>query len=873
MNPERWMRVEALFHEAVDLDPDRRAALLDAECDGDRDLREHVERLLQNDGASDDLLGQLERQTRSALEDPMLGRLVGAYRLVARLAVGGMGVVYRAERADGLFAHEVAVKLIRSERATDGMVRRFALERRALASLHHPCIARLFDGGTTDDGRPYLVMELVHGVPIDRHCDRERLPVAARLRLFVQVCRAVHFAHQNLVVHRDLKPSNILIDEQGLPRLLDFGIARLIVGAEDDAPPDPTQTLARVMTPEYASPEQLAGGAVTTALDVYSLGVVLYELLTGQKPFRFDSHSPADWQRLVSEHAPARPSTVVARTSADPTAARASIAPGNLQRRLRGDMDRIVLLALRKEPERRYASAQEFADDIERHLAGLPVRARPDSPWYRSSKFVRRNRVAVSAVCAVIGALLIGLISARRSEERAELLADNARIEADSFQSIAGFLMDAFLPAAPSQDGAWQQQALERVLLHADRVRRQYPHADQLRANLLDTLGRVCARLDLFDDAERLIREALTIRARIHGAESLEYALSLRSLGQLEYQRGDYEGGARTLREALHLNRICEPGIHTQVAALANDLAACLRNIGIESEAEELHKEALALRRQTADGTLPVAESLNNLAGVHLNRGEFERAAGELREALAIRRTILGPHELLTLQTSSNLANVLWRLKRRDEALGLMKEAEQGYRSLHLDGQEGLGMLLSNLASMRIAEGQFDAAETNLSEALELQEQRLGPDHPVLAATLMSLAMVEFSRQRESRARELWERAVSIRRAAPKALRELSEALYGFGVFLHDTQAWSEAMPLLEESLRAQRTLQPGDALALARAERVLGSCLAHTGQSVEAREHLREALRLFEASPNAPPREIELTRRRLKEVDPTAGE
>jgi serine/threonine-protein kinase len=556
-------------------------------------------RLLCDDTADDDLFGRLEQRTCSAQDDPMLGRSIDSYRLVSRLAVGGMGVVYRAERTDGLFEHEVAVKLIRAERATEGLVRRFELERRTLAALHHPCIARLYDGGSTEDGRPYLVMELVHGLPIDRFCERERLPVAERLRLFVQVCRAVHYAHQNLVVHRDLKPSNILIDEQGLPRLLDFGIARLLEHDEGMEPPAATLTVARILTPEYASPEQLAGGRVTTALDIYSLGVILYELLTGHRPFEFEaaarptgSASSASTPR-APEHGRAQ-----AVAGAESLAARCGSTPAGLSRRLRGDLDRIVLMALRKEPERRYASAQEFADDIERHLSGRPVLARADSLWYRGSKFVRRNRLAVAAVTAVIGALLMGVVVSRRSEERAELEAEHARIEAESFQEIADFLMDAFLPTAAAQDATWQRQARDRIL-PARRARAPAAsQEDHIRANLLESLGQVCQRISLYEDAEGLIREALAIRERAFGRRSLEVALSLQSLGQLDYRRGDYSRAADELREALELNRTCAPGTHTDVASVANDLAACLRAGGNEIEAERLHLEALALRRE-----------------------------------------------------------------------------------------------------------------------------------------------------------------------------------------------------------------------------------------------------------------------------------
>jgi len=851
MEAERWQRIEELFHRAADLAADGREVLLDAECGEDADLREKVEQLLRADAAGDDLLGRLEEPAPTLASDPMLGRVVGSYRLVARIAAGGMGVVYRAERTDGLFEHEVAVKWIRVGHATPASVHRFELERRALAALQHPCIARLYDGGTSDDGRPYLVMEFVRGVPIDRYCEREGLPVAGRLRLFVQVCRAVHFAHQNLVVHRDLKPSNILIDEQGLPKLLDFGVARLLEDEEVAAPPLATLTGIRAFTPEYASPEQFSGGRVTTAIDVYSLGVVLYELLTGRKPFRSASRSPADWERLVQEHVPARPSSVAS----------------GLRRRLRGDLDRIVLMALRKEPERRFASAQEFADDVERHLEGRPVRARVDSLWYRSSKFVQRNRIAVASAAAVVGALVFGFESSRHGEQRAMAQADHARVEADSFHGIADFLMDAFLPASPALDDEWRAKGRERILLHADRVRRQYAGDGHTRANLLDELGQVCLRINLFEEGEPLIREALAIRAETFGAKSLEYALSLRSLGQLEFRRGDFAQAAEVLGEALALNRSCEPGPHTDVASLANDLAACLRNSGRGTEAERLHEEALALRREAADGTLPVAESLNNLAGVHLDRGDFEAAVQMLEEALAIRRAILGPQHPLTLQTTSNLAATRWQLQQQDVALALMQEAEHGYRELRADGEEGLGLLLSNFAEMHLQRREWDAADGCLVEALELQRKRLDPDHPSLATTLTKLAHLSFTRGRIPEARQFWDEVLRIRRAPSASARDLHLALYAFGVFLSKTQACGEAIPLLEESLTGLRASNPSDLLTIGRAELVLAGCRLYTGLPGEARAALREAVRCFEQSPGARPEELSEARRRLEEL------
>ncbi len=853
MTTDRWQHLQDLFHRAVALPPAARDPFVIAHCGDDQALRRELELLLRGDESGDDAVSRIDALTRAAPKDPLLDTSFGPWRLSERIGSGGMGVVYRGQRADGLFEQEVALKVIRAETATDWMLRRFEVERRTLAALQHPGIARLFDGGTTAEGNPWFAMELVHGEAIDRYCERNQLPLAARLRLFLQVCRAVQFAHQNLVVHCDLKPGNILIDDRGQPRLLDFGIARLLEDESGAAAAGGARTVVRLLTPDYASPEQLAGAAVTTAHDVYSLGVILHELATERLPLVRGDDSPADWERTVREQIPERPSTRVVRTEAgcDPAvrARHFRSTPAGLRRALRGDLDRIVLMALRKEPQRRYASVQEFAEDIEHHLAGLPVRARPNSLLYRTTKFVRRNRVAVAAGLAVVVALLAGLVAARRSERRAQAEARHAATEADSFQSIADFLMDAFLPASPAQDPAWQQRARERILAHSRRVHRQHADSDHERANLLDILGHVCLRLDLFADAEQLMREALAIRGAAFGADSLEYALSLRSLGQLQHSVGDYQAAAGSLTEALELHRRHATDTHADVAGLANDLAACLHRLDRDPEAEVLHREALMLRRGRGPGSLAVAESLNNLAGILMARGDHALAAADLREAMAIRSEILGDGHALTLQTLSNLGNALWREGERTEALALMHRGEQAFRTLGADGEDGLAVLLANLAAMAWETGDLDAATTCLEEALTLQARRLGRDHPHALVTRMQLAQSLHAQQRDDRAGELWDEVVATRRAQQAPAKDLADALLGQGAFLLDTGATARAQTVAAEAVTCYRRQEPNDPAAVGRAELLLGRCHLHAGDRALASDHVRMAVPLLDAA------------------------
>jgi eukaryotic-like serine/threonine-protein kinase len=869
MDPERWSRIDTLFHRAVSLHAADRAAWLATECRGDELLRSEVERLLEADTSANELVDRFEGGALRPPEDPLLGREIGLYRLTGRIAVGGMGVVYQAERTDGLFAHDVAIKLIRSELASENLIRRFEFERRTLATLHHPHIAQLYDGGTTADGRPYLVMELVRGIPIDRYCDERGLSIEDRLRLFVDVCRTVHFAHQNLVVHRDLKPANILIDETGIPKLLDFGIARLLEEGNNASGNGLTQPGGNILTPEYASPEQLASGTVTTAMDVYSLGVVLYELVTGRRPFRSDNKSPIEWHRDVSERTPTRPSNVVLQpeplnppdagllSSPIELAAQRGCSPKTLRRRLRGDVDRIVLMALRKEPERRYASAKDMADDIERHFSGHPLLARGDSVTYSATKFVQRNRLAMASAAVVFGALVVGILLARRGEERARIEAQrardeaqHARIEAESFQGIAEFLMDSFLTSSTALDDGLLAQKRQRIQMHAAQLRREYGDQDHLRANLLDSLGHVAERLGLLADAEALVDEALAIREGAFGTQSLEYALSLRSQGKLHYAKGEFGPAAELFGKALAIHRAHAHETHTDVASLANDLGACLRNLGRSQEAEALHREALALRRSDGDGGLAVAESLNNLAGIDLDRNDLAAAAQGLEEALAIRRRILGNEDPLTLQSMSNLATTVMRLGQRDRAYALLDEVEAGFRLLRVDGEDELAHVLSNRAVMLLTDRKYEAAEPLLDEALLLQMRRLGPKNPAVASTLARQAYLLTVLKRPAEARVTWERALAIRREPNASPRYLAQTLYDYGVFLYTTKALADAGAILREALGVLQSSGAAESPLRARAELAYGEVLIASGDRAGARAHLETAVAMFTSAP-----------------------
>ena len=436
---KQWPRVKELFDAAIDLPPNERAALLERACNGDDPLRQEVESLLHFDEQTtsfiEDPASAIPRDLLGAAaeEEGIAGRQFGAYRILREVGRGGLGAVYLAARADDQYQKQVAIKLVRRGLDTDDILARFRAERQILAQLEHPNIARLIDAGSTDEGLPYFVMEFVDGQPISSYCDAHKLSVAQRLNLFREVCSAVTYAHQHLVIHRDIKPSNILVTKDGVPKLLDFGIAKVL--QTDD--PLATQTLTglRVMTPEYASPEQVRGLPISTSSDVYSLGVLLYELLTGQRPYRLTTHSSEEISRAVTDQIPERPSTAITRADTFPQSAIRD------PKSLRGDLDNIILMALRKEPGRRYASVEQFSDDIRRQLEGRPVLAHKDTFRYRTSKFMQRHKLAVTAAALILMTLLGGIAATTWQTRRAEAQRARAERRFDQIRQLARSLI------------------------------------------------------------------------------------------------------------------------------------------------------------------------------------------------------------------------------------------------------------------------------------------------------------------------------------------------------------------------------------------------------------------------------------------------
>jgi serine/threonine-protein kinase len=760
--------LEQIVDEAQTLPPGERQRFIRDACASDEVLYASVVQQLESrqfDGGLED------DQAQGEIPDPA-GQVIGAYRIVRSLGQGGMGEVFLAERADDQFRQQVAIKLVRRGLLSRHVQGRLKQERQILASLDHPNIARLYDGGTTAEGLPYIVMEYVEGEPIDLYCDRRRLTVEERLRLFMKVCGAVHRAHQNLIVHRDLKPSNILVTKDGTPKLLDFGIAKLLDERDMTHTLAMTQADVRVMTPDHASPEQIRGELISTASDIYVLGVLLYELLSGHKPFILRGKGLAELEQTICEEPP-RPLTAPAGSGDDSTmlaeriAEERSVGPAKLRRQLRGDLDNIVMMAMRKEPERRYSSVEQLAADVERYLNGMPVLARPDEWSYRASKFVRRHAVVVT-LSAAFALLLVGfsvtvyLQSTRIARERdaAQAQYQRAETERQRAETASSFLIDAFTAADPFSAGGsiTAKQILDNSAARIDELRSER----ELQAAVLDTIGSAYLGLGLVESAHPLIEQSLAIRRERYGPDSLEVAQGLYSLDRVYEKKGDLNTAEALARESLAITQRGTGEDSPQTARSLCRLGVIQRGRGELAEAEKLFERCLAIRtRHPGENDELLTIPLDNLARIARERSDYARAEQLLRQALDIdRRTRDGQHP----QYARHLIRLASVLQDKGDTA-----AEQLYREsidLHrrVLGPEHVETIdaTSFLGQFLLQTGRVDEAEQVLNEVMQLNRAKRGPRHPYVAADLENLGRLAFRRGRFAEAERLFKEALSI---------------------------------------------------------------------------------------------------------------
>jgi eukaryotic-like serine/threonine-protein kinase len=807
---DRWQLVSAHLDRALEMAADERGAWLESLRANDPGLAAEVEGLLEEQA----LLNREGFLQEDVLTPPtsssLVGQTIGAYTLISAIGQGGMGSVWLAGRSDGRFDGQVAVKLLNVSLVGRAGEARFAREGNILARLTHPNIARLVDAGVSPIGQPYLVLEFVPGAPIDRSCDERGLNIEQRLHLFLDVLSAVAHAHANLIVHRDLKPSNVLVAEDGQVKLLDFGIAKLLEAEGGSGEVTAlTRDGGRALTPEYAAPEQLTGGAITTATDVYALGILLHVLLAGRHPAEGFLGSPADLMKAIVETEPPRLSDSVeaeratGQETARDRARMRSTSPDVLRRVFRGDLDTIIAKALKKDPVQRYASVTAFADDVRRFLAHEPIQARPDTFAYRAARFARRHRVGVAAAAsgAALLAGLIGFYTVRLATER-----DRALREAQKSARVTDLLSGLLTAADPFKSHGGKDPTVREVLDRgASSVARELAGEPEVKAQMLGVMGRTYERLGVPDKARPLLQEALALKRGVFGSESAQVAESLNDLGALQREKGDRRAAEPLLVEALAVRRKVLGSENKDVAETLVELGRVYEDDGQDARAEPLLREALAIRLKVlGEVDHDTAASMNELALLLWHRGDLSGAEDLFRRCLAINRITLGENHPDVSTSLNNLALIAGdrgdfaaaeRLSRQSLAIG---------RRTLGDKHPAVAIKLSNLSRALLEEGKYDEAAAALTEALQIATAAFGDQHPAVGNYKVNLGRVQLARKDARTAESTLRQALQIRRHAfPESDWRVAVAKSLLGEALTSLGRYDEAEALLLEAKAA----------------------------------------------------------------------
>lgn len=712
MTPDEWEKIQRAFTHAIDLDAKEREAYLVRLGRDDPKLHDRLLRMLAEDDSPDDSLADpVAAEAASMIRqapDAWVGRRFGNYEFVRRIAVGGMSAVYLGQRIDEQYQQDVAIKIVAGSFETDALHARFRTERQILANLKHPFIAQLHDGGTTEDGTPYLVMEYVDGVPIDVYCDEHTLSIDERLGLFGKVCKAVAFAHRNLIVHRDIKPSNILVTDDGTPKLLDFGIAKPLDKAQLSQTIAMTRADVRAMTPEFASPEQVRGEPITTATDVYSLGVLLYKILSGRMPYLTESSNVAAVAKAICDTQPSRPSTVITLPSEDEDTSPRIVAMrrtslGKLRKLLAGDLDNIVMMALQKEPERRYATVNALIDDIEHYRAEEPVSARADSLSYRLTKFLRRNRLAAGAA-AVVALFAMGAGVWHTWQVTVER--DRAEAQARKAEQAVEFISGVFRSASPFYAKGEDLTVRDVLQRGVEDIETTLAGQPEIRADLLLRLGTIHQDLGQYPEAAELATRSLALREQLYGANDTRLVQPLLGLAAAVLESGDDAQAMQLTDRALAL-------------ALAGD-----------PENPALDADVYRLR-----------------ANIHDAQGNHEAAVADNRQAIAELESIGITNSPTFALLQNNLASSLLGLQDYDAALEPATRSYELKLALHGRLHPDVATSLTNLAYIHRSAGRLDESERLFRQSLEVREQVFGRDHPDYAIGQNQLAEVLSSKQ------------------------------------------------------------------------------------------------------------------------------
>ncbi len=817
LSPKKWHRVKNIFLDALELEDTPREDFLNKKCRKDSEIRNEVEKLLAAHFAAENFIEKPAAEVVSIFQtngSSFQPKHFGHYKIIKEIGAGGMGAVFLAERADGEFSQQVAIKIIRQTIAESELINRFKRERQILANLNHPNIAKLLDGGVSDDGLPFLAMEFVEGEAITKFAERENLNLEARLKLFLKVCSSVAYAHRNLTVHRDLKPSNILVTTEGEPKLLDFGLAKLL---DNNLLNDSTQTQTafRALTPAYASPEQLKNELITTASDIYSLGIVFYELLTGERPFHFEGKSLDEIIKTVTQVEPPAPSAITNYKLQISDSETRNNRKSNIANRkfLKGDLDNIALTALRKEPERRYKSVEAFADDIERYLTGLPVSARPNTFKYRAAKFIKRHKIGVLAASLILLSLIGGIVVSVWQAQ----VARGEKAKADTVNRFLAEMLNYSDPNTAVKKGANELITIKDVLDKA---------------------------------AKHLEDEKFSAQPDVKA--ELNYIL-----GDSYNTQGFYESAEKHIRAALEEQSKIYDGNNSHIIQTKLLLAGILAQRGKRSETDEILQETIPLARaEFQKGNLGVVILMNALESFAVNRralGNSKEAEDLMRESLALEPFVSENEKQVLIVARGTLSLTLFDQGKLDEAIATQKEYVAELRQASTSETWEYGYALTVLGSFLSERSKFSEADENLSKGEAIYRQLVGNSHLFLGDNLRIQANSLYQQNRFAEATNKITETLKIYRANTDAQYiNFATALMIQGLILNKTGKSDEAEKILHEAVEIRQKNLPPEHFLTALAKSALGECLMTQKKFAEAETLLTESFESLKSSQGA---------------------
>lgn len=752
MNDQMWAKIETIVDKALHLPKEEQKKFIDEKCKESKELKTEVTTLLDSITESEGWLENPQEYKDEFLEEitedvnrlntsqSLVGKQIGSYQIKEQIGEGGMGSVYLAERSDGEFEHQVAIKIIRAEKASQENIRRFEQERTIMAGLSHPGIAKLFDGGISQDGSPYFIMEYVDGIPIDQYCQVHDCSIAERIQICKQVLQALRHAHENLIVHRDLKPGNILVNTSGQVKILDFGISKLLKEDQDTT----TQTGARLLTPKYASPEQILETNITTATDIYSMGVILYLLLSESLPFDFDNLSHFEIEQTILETTPAPPSS--------------KVGSAKLRKVLNGDLDAIVLKAMRKESDQRYRTANDFLDDLKKYQKGLLVEAREDSVHYRTQKFFSRHKQATATTAGIIFLIIgfIGFYTWQITKERNE-----AQTEAEKAQEVTQFVVNLLKQNHP-ENSQGKDITVRQVLDESIAQIEELEKSASIKGKLLQVIGHAYRSMGKPEKAQGILQKAIAV-FEAEQIQNLDLARTYDVYGIIARDLGDYDKAETYLQSSADLFRDLKSFEDPRYTKALKNLAYIKRLQSDYGEAQKLIEEALALEKQhTESPNVNIAETLYITASIYRYQGKYEQAIEKQRASLEMLKEIIdGPHPGIV----SNLSNiaVLYNIQDKlDQSKKYYQEALKMAEELYEPTHPEIALISSNLSDIYLEEATYDSAKTLIVKSLKLTREKFGENHPRMATYLDSYAKFFSQQQQFQKADSIYQEALHI---------------------------------------------------------------------------------------------------------------